>query len=294
MKTYKKLALIIFSVFILLVSLEVFSGIVLKLHSIHLKKKTKSFADETFEPSNSELLVKNSRFSSQDVMKEMSKVSEASEYTSYLIFKFNPVKSKLVNIGKDGYRLNSNSVVWNDNTKKIKIWLIGGTEAFGYLNTDAETISSLLEQKLNNKNSKFQFEVKNHGVFGYASTQQLIKFRLDLIEQKPDMIIVMNGFNDYKISWKYQSIFATDLYTHIYLKKYWEFHKNKLFFDKKLFFQYIKDTFSNTSLLAYLGKKWFYLKYYEMNIADWKEKYKNRSAYEKKINLEGLKKSTNL
>ena len=47
-------------------------------------------------------------------------------------------------------------------------------------------------------------------------------------------------------------------YTHTYiLTKYWEFHKNKLFFDKQLFLQYIKETLSNTSLLAYLGKNGF-------------------------------------
>ena len=230
MKISKKVALIFFSIIGIVIFIEILSGVILKLHSINLNKKTQAFTEAKFESSGSEVLVENSRYSSENLMKEMSKVSEASEYTSYLIFKFNPINSELVNIGEDGYRLNDNSVVEKDNVEKFKIWIIGGTEAFGYVNSDAETMSSLLEEKLNNKHSQYQFEVENHGVFGYSSTQQLIRFRLDLIEKKPDMIIVMNGFNDYKISWKYQSIYATDLYTHIYLKKYWNDHKNNSFF----------------------------------------------------------------
>lgn len=37
-------------------------------------------------------------------MKDMGKVFEASEYTSYLIWKLNPVSTELVNIGQEGIR----------------------------------------------------------------------------------------------------------------------------------------------------------------------------------------------
>ena len=148
MKIYTKILVIFFSSILILLALEFFSGIILKLHSTNLKKKTKAFTEQKFESNSTDNLFKNSRYSNSNLMEEMNKVWEAAEYSSYLIFKYNSLSSELVNIGKDGYRLNNNKAIKKDNVEKVRIWIIGGTEAFGYINTDAETLSSILEETL--------------------------------------------------------------------------------------------------------------------------------------------------
>lgn len=78
------------------------------------------------------------------------------------------------------------------NTKdKKRIIIIGGSSAFGTgLNSDKETCACQLEQILN-------VEVINAGVIGYLSNQELIYLFMELVDLKPDLVIALNGFNDY-------------------------------------------------------------------------------------------------
>ena len=80
-----------------------------------------------------------------------------------------------------------------------RIIVVGGSTAFGGMATsDKKTFTYRLEEILNNPNSGFNrsFEVINAGVPSFNSMQELILIEMKLIELDPDMIIVVDGFND--------------------------------------------------------------------------------------------------
>ena len=122
------------------------------------------------------------------------------------------------------------------------------------------------------------FKVKNHGQLSYSSTQTLLGLRLDLLKKEsPDMIIVMNGFDDYKNFWKCISIDCTDFYTHDFLKKYWIMRNQLDFFDEEVvLFRLKHELFYNTSLQFKKAKKWFLLNKAQKNISKWKYNYKEK------------------
>lgn len=72
-----------------------------------------------------------------------------------------------------------------------RIILIGGSSAFGQgLKNDEETCACQLEKILN-------VEVINAGVIGYCSGQELTYLFTELVDLKPDLVIALNGWNDY-------------------------------------------------------------------------------------------------
>lgn len=81
------------------------------------------------------------------------------------------------------------------NHPKIKIWVFGGSAAYGTLIPDVDTLSSSLSRALNT-NSRC-VEVTNLGVEGYVSTQELLLLMEKLkIGHVPDVVIFFDGFND--------------------------------------------------------------------------------------------------
>ena len=75
---------------------------------------------------------------------------------------------------------------------KKRIIVVGGSVAFGTgLKRDEETFPVQLEQILENA------EVINAAVPGYLSSQELIYVVTELIDLKPNLIIALDGFNDF-------------------------------------------------------------------------------------------------
>lgn len=73
-----------------------------------------------------------------------------------------------------------------------RIILLGGSAAFGYfLNNDTETISEILENKL----EPMKIQVINAGIPGFFSSQEL-HYLLDILDYEPDFIIQYSGWND--------------------------------------------------------------------------------------------------
>src|SRR5215475_5923126 len=78
-----------------------------------------------------------------------------------------------------------------DETTKKRIIVVGGSTAFGTgLENDDETFEQHLEYLLN-------AEVINAAVIGHASGQELVYLLTELVDLQPDLVITLNGWNDY-------------------------------------------------------------------------------------------------
>jgi lysophospholipase L1-like esterase len=74
---------------------------------------------------------------------------------------------------------------------KKRIVLLGGSTAFGTgLDEDGETFGSQLERLLN-------VEVINGAVIGHGSGQELAYLLMNLVDLKPDLVLTLDGWNDY-------------------------------------------------------------------------------------------------
>jgi lysophospholipase L1-like esterase len=81
-----------------------------------------------------------------------------------------------------------------DEKTQKRIIVVGGSTAFGTgLQHDAETFAQHLEHLLN-------AEVINAAVIGHASGQELVYLLTDLVDLQPDLVITLNGGNDYGYS----------------------------------------------------------------------------------------------
>jgi lysophospholipase L1-like esterase len=75
---------------------------------------------------------------------------------------------------------------------KRRIIVVGGSTAFGTgLQYDDETFPRRLEDLLN-------AEVINAAVVGHASGQELVSLVMELVDLQPDLVIALNGWNDYE------------------------------------------------------------------------------------------------
>jgi hypothetical protein len=76
-------------------------------------------------------------------------------------------------------------------TKRIMV--VGGSTAFGTgLQHDDETFAHHLEHLLN-------AEVINAAVVGHASGQELVYLLMELVDLQPDLVITLDGWNDYDL-----------------------------------------------------------------------------------------------
>jgi hypothetical protein len=79
-----------------------------------------------------------------------------------------------------------------DQKTKKRIIVVGGSTAFGTgLESDDETFAQRLEYLLD-------AEVINAAVVGHASGQELVSLVMELVDLQPDLVIALNGWNDYE------------------------------------------------------------------------------------------------
>ncbi len=85
---------------------------------------------------------------------------------------------------------------------KYRIMILGGSAAMGLGATRREKLFSnlLLENLQSQTNSLHKFEVLNCAVGDYSSSQSLLAFQGELIQFAPDMIVIVDGFNDFSHS----------------------------------------------------------------------------------------------
>lgn len=80
-----------------------------------------------------------------------------------------------------------------DEQKKLLVTL-GGSATFGYLVSNNETASSLLEEKF--REQGIQVDVQNGGVPGYNLNQTIVRFEERIAPLNPDYVLLYLGWND--------------------------------------------------------------------------------------------------
>jgi hypothetical protein len=123
--------------------------------------------------------------------------SRPAVYEPFTQFKERPYEGKYVNVYEHGYRHTTNQGTWPPNPENLNIFLFGGSTTFNYGVSDGETISSYLQQFLNEKSNKI-VKIYNFGRAYYYSTQERVLFEKLIISGFiPDMAIFIDGLNEF-------------------------------------------------------------------------------------------------
>ena len=80
----------------------------------------------------------------------------------------------------------------------FRVFVVGGSTTYGSGVNDANTIPSLLQKKLDEKNYAQTIEVINAGVSGARSVEEIKLIKGKLLNFAPDLIIAYDGYNDIK------------------------------------------------------------------------------------------------
>ena len=104
--------------------------------------------------------------------------------------------SKTININNEGFR--GPEIVKNKPSNTYRIFILGGSTAFGSTSTsDETTISGYLQKKINKfGNSNFKIEVINAGVPAAWSHVETLYIKQKLLEYSPDLFMIYDGWND--------------------------------------------------------------------------------------------------
>ncbi len=147
-------------------------------------------------------------------------------------------------------------------------------------NADHQTVPAYLEKALNDSYANTSFNVKNLGVVGYTSIQELLNIRFNLLSElpKPDMLILMNGVNDYHNTYlseseKFDDLLLTALGTKKTFNFYWDFHNERKILNYQSIFFYLNYIFSNTVNLIKKANKFFAIKNANKDIQIFIDKY---------------------
>lgn len=120
-------------------------------------------------------------------------------YEPWLQFRAADYKSEYVNISGFERKCVPNVFINKKSSDTIDIYFFGGSTMYGYNVSDAETIPS---QFLDLYRKKFpsgkSVRIKNFGVPYYYSKQELLLLTKLIFEgQRPDMVIFLDGLNDF-------------------------------------------------------------------------------------------------
>jgi len=86
----------------------------------------------------------------------------------------------------------------NKSSNTYRIFIVGGSTTYGSGVNDANTIPSLLQKKIDEKNYDQTIEVINAGFSGGTSMVEIKLIKEKILKFTPDLIIVYDGFNDVK------------------------------------------------------------------------------------------------
>jgi hypothetical protein len=82
--------------------------------------------------------------------------------------------------------------------KEIRVFITGGSTAWGSGVNQEQLYSTICEKTLENKykDKKVPIRVMSSGAFGYCSTQERIRIENMIIDYSPDIIVLFSGWND--------------------------------------------------------------------------------------------------
>jgi len=105
---------------------------------------------------------------------------------------------EVVTINEDGFRGTSWRRDKPEGTRRVIV--LGGSAAFGVGATgDDRVLAPQLERRLDAvaRARGLRVEVWNAGVIGYDSTQELVLLATRLIDRAPDVVVLLDGWNDF-------------------------------------------------------------------------------------------------
>ncbi|HEV2765747.1 MAG TPA: hypothetical protein VGV38_22370, partial [Pyrinomonadaceae bacterium] len=105
-----------------------------------------------------------------------------------------PHRGKFVNIGADGFRVSPDPLAAEAPAGAFKVFVMGGSAAYGWGSPDSETIpahlADLIRQKFEKSGRPREVRVVNLGVPAYNSTQELLLL-IELLKRghRPDLVV---------------------------------------------------------------------------------------------------------
>lgn len=149
--------------------------------------------------SNNCELVKSKTYENQEKSVKIQICNDLEDlvYTHDPILSIEPNQhSKTININSEGFR--GPEITKNKPLETYRIFILGGSTAFGSTSTsDETTISGYLQQKFNeDKNVDFKVEVVNAGVPAAWSHVETLYIKQKLLDYSPDLFLIYDGWND--------------------------------------------------------------------------------------------------
>lgn len=126
---------------------------------------------------------------------ELSRLGD--RWEPFVYFRQKPFAGQTIHVGTDGLRATwmPPTVADKPTGKPTRIWVLGGSCAWGFGARDDETIPSRLARRLHE--AGHAVEVRNFGEFGYVSTQEVIGLLRELqAGARPDVVVFYDGIND--------------------------------------------------------------------------------------------------
>ncbi|WP_420264234.1 SGNH/GDSL hydrolase family protein [Candidatus Magnetominusculus dajiuhuensis] len=119
--------------------------------------------------------------------------SAHTSWQSYVYFRRKSFKGKYINIDSNGFRKTYDSL--DPKYKSIKVFIFGGSTAWGTFARDDYTIPSFISKMCANEG--FNTSILNFGEGGYVNSQEVIALMLEIRRGNvPDIVIFYDGYND--------------------------------------------------------------------------------------------------
>lgn len=260
----------------LLALMEFGAWAVLSIHGANVAARNEALLDGQSRPAPD-----TSAYSDPEVRRELDRAKEAGyRHEPFLVYLPNAFASKHVNVAAAGFRLNGRSQRYPE-TIHHKVWVFGSSALYGVSNADSETLPAYIEQILAERHPGRVFQVRNFGIVGYSSLQDLIQFKYRLLTDKPDLVIVFNGVNDHYNAWLAPTVedamLATNVMPRETLAYYAELHRHESLVNWRMVGLRMRALFGNTVTLAEKGMKYFRLRSANGDVAAWKAAYRKRA-----------------
>lgn len=104
------------------------------------------------------------------------------------------IDETVVKINSEGFRSPEYSIEKSNNT--YRIFIMGGSTSFGAGVLDNQTFSSYLQKIFEKDNLEVDVEVINTGWVGWWSLTETKLIKEKLLQQEPDLFIVLDGWNE--------------------------------------------------------------------------------------------------
>jgi hypothetical protein len=122
--------------------------------------------------------------------------SRLNDWKPYVYWRRRPFQGRLINVDASNRRATYQPPVTGDGSEKpFRIFVFGGSTAWGTAARDDFTIPSELSKELTRRG--LQVEIQNFGEAGFVSTQEILTLMLELRAGRiPDLAIFYDGVND--------------------------------------------------------------------------------------------------